>query len=100
MPEANLAKFYITPNFQGPKSLTDLDSGDKDPSTPYYDLYKIDFPSFNRLHTALSLWGEGGNPDTLPTVGASAAETPSGSSFNGSNYQVPISLVLAERAFR
>jgi len=85
---------------QGPKSLTDLDSGDKDPSTPYYDLYKIDFPSFNRLHTALSLWGEGGNPDTLPTEGASAAETPSGSSFNGSNYQVPISLVLAERAFR
>merc|ERR1719391_1642661 len=74
---------------QGPKSLLFCgDERDKDPSTPYYDLYKVDFPSFNRLHTALSLWGEGGNTDTAPS-----AEV-------GSSYQVPVSLVLAERAFR
>ena len=86
-------KYKSTPSsLQGPKSLLFCDATDKaDPSMPYYEMYKIDFPSFNRLHTALSLWGEGGNTDTLPTE----------SGGNGaSNYQVPISLVLAERAFR
>ena len=55
-------------------------------STPFYELYKIDFPTFNSLHTALALWGEdGGGIDDPP---------------DDQSYEVPVSIVLAERAFR
>ena len=42
-----------------------------DPSTPFYDLYKIDFTDFSELHKLLSLWGcdnEDENEESMGTV--------------------------------
>jgi len=50
-----------------------------DQSTPYYDMYKIDFPSFSELHKLLSLWDGETNDD---------------------EHEVSMGEVLAERTFR
>ena len=50
-----------------------------DQSTPYYEMYKIDFPSFSELHKLLSLWDGGNNDD---------------------EHEVCMGEVLAERTFR
>ena len=50
-----------------------------DQSTPYYDMYKIDFPSFSELHKLLSLWDGETNDD---------------------EHEISMGEILAERTFR
>ncbi len=43
-------------------------SSTTEPSTPYYELYKSDFDTFNALHTHLSLWGGSDDGDTMNVI--------------------------------
>ena len=55
------------------------ESSTHDPSTPFYELYKIDFAGFSELHTLMSLWGGDGG---------------------GHGNELSMGVVLAERTFR
>lgn len=46
-----------------------------DPSTPFYEHYKIDFPAFSELHRLFSLWGcEGSDDENDVSIGDLLAE--------------------------
>ena len=50
------------------------DTSTPDPSTPFYELYKIDFASFSDLHKLLSLWGVDGGQGNDLSMGVVLAE--------------------------